>query len=328
MKCLFLNFCCLTLVSTVPTHILAQSDSGIPEIVVVGNSPGPPLWQVRNGENILWIFADFNPLPKNMKWDSSRVARIIENADEYLEKPVVERSFGPIGLGISKTRRIARLQKQRMKIADDGELSDVLSAELYQKLIAVMEEFDLNHSLLKNKPLFAADVLLVNVIDQADLADSSFVNRELNNLRRSYKVPVTASEANLNFEEFVASMEEEIIAYTDDYGSACLEHRIELLKRLGEFKERAMDWYRRELPLAGFSQLNTNKACILGDGIYISKIRQEKSSQSNAKWMENAEAALSTNKNTFAVLSIFDLIYPEGLLDELREDGYDIIEPL
>lgn len=29
----------------------------IEEVTVSGHRPGPPLWQIKNGENTLWVFA-------------------------------------------------------------------------------------------------------------------------------------------------------------------------------------------------------------------------------------------------------------------------------
>ena len=56
----------------------------IEEIVVIGKRPGPPLWKVTNGDNVLWIFGTLHPLPKSLEWDSESVEWVISQSREYL----------------------------------------------------------------------------------------------------------------------------------------------------------------------------------------------------------------------------------------------------
>ena len=49
----------------------------IEEIVVIGKRPGPSLWKVTNGDNVLWIFGVHHPVPKSLEWDSESVEWVI-----------------------------------------------------------------------------------------------------------------------------------------------------------------------------------------------------------------------------------------------------------
>jgi len=43
----------------------------IEEIIISGRRPGPPLWQIENGENTLWVFAVVSTMPKSFEWDQA-----------------------------------------------------------------------------------------------------------------------------------------------------------------------------------------------------------------------------------------------------------------
>jgi hypothetical protein len=48
----------------------------------------------------------------------------------------------------------------------------------------------------------------------------------------------------------------------------------------------------------------------------------------NDTWLEAAERALSVNRSTFGALDLRDLLAPDGLLARLREQGYQVDEPM
>ena len=79
---------------------LAAAQSAAPaeapdEIVVTGRQPGPPLWRVSNGDHVLWIFPQLAPVPKDMVWESDKVAAVIAQAQEALEMPDIGADISP-----------------------------------------------------------------------------------------------------------------------------------------------------------------------------------------------------------------------------------------
>jgi len=71
-----------------------SSDFPIEEVIAYGIRPGPELWKVSKGENVLWILGTLSPLPKRMKWQSSLVAVVIEDSQAILLPPVVTADVG------------------------------------------------------------------------------------------------------------------------------------------------------------------------------------------------------------------------------------------
>src|SRR5262245_49164494 len=79
-----------------PLSGMAAETAEAPEVITVtGRLPGPPLWRVNNGDKVLWIFPYLEWIPKDMLWDSERVARRIAESQEALSLPTVDVSFAP-----------------------------------------------------------------------------------------------------------------------------------------------------------------------------------------------------------------------------------------
>ncbi|MGH8051084.1 MAG: TraB/GumN family protein [Arenimonas sp.] len=53
-------------------------------MVVSGAQPGPGMWKVSKGDNIMWIMGVQSPLPKKMEWVSRDVEKKIAQSDEVL----------------------------------------------------------------------------------------------------------------------------------------------------------------------------------------------------------------------------------------------------
>jgi hypothetical protein len=81
----------LLLLLALPVRVPAQADAEVaiePEVMVVtGRLPGPTMWRVVNGDNVLWIFPSFAPVPKRMEWDSTLVRGVLADAGVYLTQP-------------------------------------------------------------------------------------------------------------------------------------------------------------------------------------------------------------------------------------------------
>jgi flavin-binding protein dodecin len=54
---------------------------------------------------------------------------------------------------------------------------------------------------------------------------------------------------------------------------------------------------------------------------------EQASIQAQLDWLKAAQAALAKNKSTFAVLSLAEVLSPDGHLEKLRALGYTVEEP-
>jgi hypothetical protein len=67
----------------------ARAEDVMEEVVITGKKPGPPLWEVVNGEHRLFIFGSLMPLPESFEWDSERVDWVIFQSAEFIEAPAL-----------------------------------------------------------------------------------------------------------------------------------------------------------------------------------------------------------------------------------------------
>ena len=120
---------------------LAQNGAdAIDEVVVVGRMPGPPLWKVSSGDHALWIFPHIVIVPKEMRWESGRVERLIAGAQEYLPMPVAV-STAAIGLTPIKLARTYALYRESTRLPDGQTLADVLPPPLYERFGTVKARY-------------------------------------------------------------------------------------------------------------------------------------------------------------------------------------------
>ncbi|MDY6982070.1 MAG: hypothetical protein SV422_03190 [Pseudomonadota bacterium] len=124
------------------SSMAAAASEAPEEIVVTGRQPGPPLWKVSNGENVLWIFPYLAWIPKDMQWDSGRIARILSESQEVLGLPVVDVSYPPQwALNPLNILSNGRLKKRIGRNRDGGTLEDNLPPALYARYAALQARY-------------------------------------------------------------------------------------------------------------------------------------------------------------------------------------------
>lgn len=85
-------------------------------VLVTGTMPGPQLWQVTHGENVLWLLGTVSPLPRDMTWDSTAVEEIVSQAEEVIAPGWAEPKIGAGDM--FKMALLARSAGAAMKLSD------------------------------------------------------------------------------------------------------------------------------------------------------------------------------------------------------------------
>lgn len=303
------------------THASEQPE----EIVITGRIPGPPLWQVRNGDNVLWIFGLLTPLPPRLELDTSRLEAVLDDADEVLDLPDFDfnESFGPVKL----LRLYSQFRKVRVN-ADGKSLQQVLPEELYQRLLANKARYGpRSDKMLKMRPLLAAEYLEGAALKKVGLQeDADVITKQVKRAIRQHSVPVT--EVVYSSDMSVSSMMDALAQVPFEAEVACLRSMLDSLENdLDLLKERAEAW--------AYGQMGQLYATSAYGGAKTSCFRaistpaslQEVNRQTRQLWLTHAERALTANRNTFALLDIRAMLSEEGLLNALRERGYEVTEP-
>ncbi|MES2624610.1 MAG: TraB/GumN family protein [Pseudomonadota bacterium] len=300
------------------------SQSSVPEeIIITGKVSGPPLWQVKNGDNTLWIFGFLSPLPEDFRFDSSGLEKVIAGADEVLSRPDLEMSES---LGPFKAIGLYR-QYRKMRVNDDGKtLDEVLPAELYVRVLAARETYGpRGKGLLKLRPLFAALALDKAAREKAGFKDAAIVGNNITRLVKLHKVQLTELlvESDLSYR----AMLDEVDAMSPAAELACLRTSLERIETdIEGMKERARAWgygYMSELYAMEFP--DPQGACV--EAILEGPNLKALFTQAEALWLVNAERALTENHSTFALLEMQTLLASDGLLARLKDKGYEVVAP-
>ncbi len=334
---LFALFCSLP-VSMVSAQLPEEDKVEIYEVVVTGRQPGPPLWKVNNGDNVMYIFPYISPVIKNLDWETEKVQSAIAETQEVLERPEISTSTSPLTLlnPINLVRGY-RLVQQLTRNPDRATLEEVLPADTYARYDALKQVYFPRENDFEDLRPFIVSWRMENRIhDEEGLESAEDIERTLRRLlRRNRNLTFTPIEVNMevrgNYRE-LADRARSLFESLDPADElACFEYTLRQMERdIEERKYRADSWARgyidefRMIPLDGTDE---DPCFVLITGSSEKESITEMQQQLEALWLAEAERALNENRGTFAILEISDLLRPDGPMAKLREKGYTVVEP-
>jgi hypothetical protein len=300
---------------------------------VTAEQPGPPLWKITNGENTLWLFAELVMVPEDLRWDSSRVARILSEADAFLSAPLLKDNTGwkrLLGFGMEDLNDGVTEMEQ---IGQGRTLDNIIDPEFYQKLRGTVPP-DYMNQLVQYKPWFVGARLHYYWMKHEGFADSSKVTKELERLRRKYHVPKVESAVDVELHEMEAHVQQQL-PLSDDYGIACLQSMLVFHENMDEVKSRLSDWFQGEL--------STTLLPLWGRTCNEAPWQIQKAEEVGKLWITNLQLALENNKVSFAVVPARALMggndfgmFPSWMEDQdfdimfknwLEDQGFDMRQP-
>jgi hypothetical protein len=309
------------------------------EIVVTGRQPGPPLWRVADGDHVLWIFPQLSPVPKDMVWQSDRVAAVIAQAQEALGLPNFGADVSPrLYLNPVNLIRGMRLAKRLSRDTAGRTLEEVLPPDVYSRFVALEAKYFPNDAerFEELRPAFAAGRMVGKVESEEGLVGDEGIMKTIDRMiRRNRGIARTEIEVKVNLEGgfgTLAKRAEELTASLDPaLERQCFESQLRRMENdIDAMRRRANAWARgyvdefRGVPLPG----GDDDSCL---ALIVASSERNTIVESRAKleslWLENAERALRANRTTFAILPIAELLRSEGPIAKLRAQGYEVREP-
>ena len=315
----------------------AQEETPV-EITITGKQPGPPKWRVINGNNTLYIFAWLSPIPKNMEWESFRVAQVISEAQEYITMPRADVSVSPaVMLNPINIVRGMGLSKKLTRNEDKQKLEEVIPPELYVRFLALKEKyFPGNKKIEKLRPIVAGGRMTDIIQKEAGLVSASDVRKKIRRLIKKNKdISITEIRYETRIEgkyrDIADRLKNLVGNLSRELELSCFEQRLSQMEEdLDEMTYRANTWAQgyieefKYIPLPGDEGDDcTNLAMSSSEKDLIHKIQ----STLDTQWLTAAEMALSENRTTFAVLDFSELLLEDGLVATLAAKGYEVIEP-
>lgn len=300
------------------------------EVMVVGVQPGPRLWKVSKDDHELWILGTVSPLPKKLQWDSIRVETVLADSQEFIWPPYV-------GIKASTAKTLFMLPSLIgvKKNPDGAKLEEILDPELYQRWLVLKERhIGRSRGIEKHRPMFAASELFDKALGDYDLAsyrDSNDMVFDV--IRRSvkkHKIENTGTEIVRKVDSPGKMIKQFKKSSIDDV--VCFTKTIERLENdMGVMRTRAMAWATGNIPkLRALPFEDQDQAC--SDAFFDSSVAKDHDLEDvpqrmKAKWLEAVENALTNNQVSFAMLSMSELLNPDGYLSDLSRKGYRVEAP-
>lgn len=322
---------CLLLAS--PSVLAAEAPPPAPAatletIVVSGEQPGPGLWKVSKGDHVLWILGTLSPLPKRMEWVSRDVERTIAGAQRVLLSP--QAAVNVDGGVFAGMFLLPSLLKARNN-PDKQTLADVLPADLYARWQPLKRKYiGRSNAVEKRRPIFAAQTLYEEAIEDAGLRQSIGINDRVEKFAKKHDVAIERPLVKVKLAEPRAALREFARSNVDDID--CLRKTVERLETdLPAMQLRANAWAIGDIEaLRGLTFVDQNQAC--RDAMLKNSTVQEHGmgdikERVAAAWVAAAENTLRDNSVSFAVLPIGEILDDAGLVATLRSRGYDVVAP-
>ena len=323
--------------TAVPSPAAASAPAPATEVLetvlVSGEQPGPGMWRVSKGDNVLWIVGIQSPMPKKMTWRAKKVESTVANSQEVLGQPGASVSWKQIGYFRALTLLPAAMES--VKNPDGATLREIVPAQMYARWVALRSKYigeyqDNDNDLERSRPMFAAGKLYREAIAKGGMTFTSPVTAVINEAAKKHNVkvtPVTITPPTDNARSAIKELKKTRLEDLD-----CFTKTIERIETdLQAMRLRANAWATgdinaiRALPLN--DQREACEAAIRDAGFVKTLGVQDLPAQIEAAWMNAAEAALAKNKSTVATLSMPQLLKPNGYLSKLKAKGYVIEEP-
>lgn len=304
-------------------------------MVVSGEHPGPGMWRVTKGNNVLWIVGTQTPVPQKMTWRAKGLEAIVAQSQEILTPPSM--SFPLKQIGYLRALTMLPSAMQVRKNPDGAMLKDVVPPDLYARWLVLrdkyIEQYDSNdeeNDVERWRPMFAALELYRKAIRKSGLTSSNPVWPVISDAAKKYKVKITEVKFEPAISEPRAALKELRASRLADID--CFAKTIERIETdLDAMRIRANAWARgdinaiRQLPAA-----DQRAACeaAIRDAPFMKTLgTQNALAQVENTWLNAAEAALKNHSVALAVLPIAQIVAPGGYLAKLRAKGYAVQEP-
>lgn len=297
-------------------------------VVVTGIQPGPGLWQVRKGDNTLWIVATLSPLPRRMAWEPSELDALVARADRVLTAPGVDVDAD---IGFFGGLRLLPTALRARNNPDDQTLANVLPPELLARWQAQKAIYlGRGRGIENRRPVFAAYALMEEALEDLDLKRENIVWDRVERIAKRNNREIVPVKLRISIDDPRDALREFERAEVKDV--ACMEATLARLETDTQaMVERANAWAVGDLrtleELEFDSELRACTLALLDVEAFRKRGFDGLPSRVIEAWVRVAEESLAGYATTIAVADYQVLTAADGLLAALRGKGYEIIAP-
>ncbi|MBO9709849.1 MAG: TraB/GumN family protein [Caulobacter sp.] len=299
-----------------PTVELLPVDPGsavVEELQVVARPPGPALWLVEKGGAKLYVLGSATPLPHQLKWNSPRLDRALDQASLVLVPP--EASVGP--LQITKFVLTGGGGVRYPPFSKD--LEDRLPPDLKARFVSGRERARRTAVPYKNwKPAVAGFILLSDFRQEAGLSEAKPVST-IERMAKARKIKVKAMS-----QYRLAPVLSAAGKLSDAANLACLNDALTELEYDGAHNTTiGTDWANGDLAsVRARYSASAAQRCLLRAPGGQALLEQQIGQSANA-----LNEALTRQGVTVAVVDLAFLLPANGVLDRLKASGATVTSP-
>jgi uncharacterized protein YbaP (TraB family) len=286
------------------------------EVVVSGERPGPGLWHVHHGSAQLWLLGSVSPLPKDMTWRSRQLEEILAGTNEVLLAK-------PLEIGIARALWLLITERDLIMVRGGKRLKNVLPADLYARFALQRAKYNSDAGKWERyRPLIAAAFLQEAALHKVGLSSRLDLGAEVRKLAR--KQDVRVEEINIAGLHDLLDALKTVPPATEN---ACVAAALATMETgLPRLVDRASAWATGDIEriqnLPESAEVGACRTALAGDsaaGDLLARIRRT--------WLAAFEYRLRGSGVTIAVVNMDMLLQQGGLLDELRQRGYEVDAP-
>jgi hypothetical protein len=265
-------------------------------------------------------------LPKKLRWRSTELEAALAASQEIVAPVSMRAEVGPLG-GLTLLPSLVGLRNN-----PGGErLQEVVPADLYARWLPLKERYiGRDDDVEKWRPIFAAQELYEHAVRASGLEPYGVVWPQVEKLARKARVKITTPEVEIKVEKPRAAIRDFKQAPLSD--QECFAKTIARLESdLDLMKVRANAWATGDVAkLRELTHVDNASACIAV--VMNAQVMQDRGytdwpERRMAAWLAAVEAAVARNRSTVTVLSINQILEPDGFVAQLRARGYVVEDP-
>jgi uncharacterized protein YbaP (TraB family) len=286
------------------------------ELTVTGERTGPGMWHVRHDAAQVWILGSMSPLPKGITWRATQVEKVLDGTSQVLVQK-------PFEIGIARIMWLLITERSVLMVRGGKRLKDVLPADLHARFAAQRAKYtDDPDKWERFRPLIAAAFLQQAAFHQVGLSTR---------LDLGAAVRALAKKRHVRVEEIkiagVSDVMDALKSLPPATENICVDASLVTVERdLPRLLDRAQAWasgnVERIDKLREPAEVDACRAALdagVGAADLIARIRRT--------WLGSIEKYLQGTGVTLVVVNMDLLLEPGGLLDQLREKGYQVDAP-
>lgn len=293
-----------------PSISMAQTpEDVVADVVVTAQASGAPIWTIRNGASTLILVGSINGMPADVTWRPAALEAAVQRADLALTPQEGRMSVADIMRVIWRMRTIGLLPEDRTT-------ADYLDADWQERLEAMMA--DERSDAWRRQSLL---LLAFNLIE-----DGAGYGQGRQGQSAAEVVRRTARRADVETRPVGIvrgdTMVESLIEAAPEAHVACLQAAIVAAEAGSETaRDRAEAWRRRDVAVVAASPIDQA----------LSQcwpwVDADIAPELHAQWAQTLQDALSAPRMTVAVAGVRLLAEPDGILDRLEAEGFEVEGP-